>query len=390
MANLKSASTVTVIQGSLHLTRRSDSVIWQAHYRVDGKWFRTSTRKSDSDEAKQAALDLMMETKYRQKFGVPVVTRKFRNVALLASKAMKDDLDAGRGKVIYKHYLGVIENYLIPFFGNHNIDTIDYPKLIEFEGWRRKRIGHEPASSTINTHNAALNRVFDEAVDRGFLMRSKVPSLKNKGKKSERRPTFTLDEYRHLYRFMRGWIKEGRNGKPRMMRQLLRDYVLILANSGARHGTEMYNLRWNHLFIRDGYLGMSIKGKTDRREAVPKTGIIRFFKRIASRDSELSKLPFEEVIKSNKKVFRLADGTETRSLHQTFETLMNDSGLLVDPITGQNRTLYSMRHFAITQWVLGEKVSLHVIAKNCGTSIAMLEKHYSHLVAWDKRKELSE
>lgn len=59
------------------------------------------------------------------------------------------------------------------------------------------------------------------------------------------------------------------------------------------------------------------------------------------------------------------------------------------PITGQNRTLYSMRHFYITQKVLGD-VPFHVIAKQCGTSIPMLEKHYSHIVAWDKRKELSE
>lgn len=343
MANTKSTSTVTMIPGSLNLTRRTDSGIWQAHYKVDGKWFRASTRKDDTDEAKRVALDLMMETKYRQKLGVPVVTRKFRNVAQLAGKAMQDDMDAGRGKVIFKHYIGVIDNYLIPFFGNYNIDTIDYPKLLEFEGWRRKKIGREPASSTINTHNAALNRVFDEAVARGFLTQSKVPNLKNKGKKSERRPAFTLDEYRHLYRFMRGWIKEGRNGKPRMMRQLLRDYVLILANSGARHGTEMYNLRWNHLTMRDGYLVMSIKGKTERREAIPRTGIIRFFKRIASRDKELSNLPFEEVIKTNKKVFRLADGTVTRSLHQTFENLMNDSGLLVDPITGKQLSFCKFR-----------------------------------------------
>lgn len=390
MPNKKASTTVTMIPGNLHLTRRNDSTIWQAHYRVDGKWFRASTKKSIEEEARETALELMMETKFRQKLGFPVVTRRFRNVAELTKKALQDEESAGRGKVIYKHYIGVIDNYLIPFFGNHNIDTIDYSMLTEFNEWRRKRFGKEPAASTINTHNAALNRVFDEAVSRAFLTQSKVPTLTNRGKGSERRPTFTLDEYRHLYRFMRHWVKQGRDGKPRMMRRLLRDYVLILANSGARHGTEMENLRWNHLMIRDGYLVMSVEGKTARREAIPRSGVIRYFKRIAKRDSELGKLPFEEVIKTNKKVFRLENGTETKSLHQTFEKLMIDSGLLVDPITEQNRTLYSMRHFYITQKIMKGNVSLHVIAKNCGTSIPMLEKHYSHLVAWDKRKELVE
>ena len=33
------------------------------------------------------------------------------------------------------------------------------------------------------------------------------------------------------------------------MRHLLRDYVLILANTGIRHGTEADNLRWKHITL---------------------------------------------------------------------------------------------------------------------------------------------
>lgn len=39
------------------------------------------------------------------------------------------------------------------------------------------------------------------------------------------------------------WIKEGKGCKSRWMRELLRDYVLILANTGMRHGTESYGLK---------------------------------------------------------------------------------------------------------------------------------------------------
>ena len=38
------------------------------------------------------------------------------------------------------------------------------------------------------------------------------------------------------------WIKQGKAGKPTDMRYLMRDYVLILANTGMRHGTEALNL----------------------------------------------------------------------------------------------------------------------------------------------------
>jgi len=41
-----------------------------------------------------------------------------------------------------------------------------------------------------------MNRVFDEAVARGFLANKNVPMLVNKGEKSERRPDFTREDVR--------------------------------------------------------------------------------------------------------------------------------------------------------------------------------------------------
>jgi hypothetical protein len=49
-------------------------------------------------------------------------------------------------------------------------------------------MGREPRSSTLNTHNSALNRIFDEAVARGYMNKLQVPVLVNKGRDSVRRP----------------------------------------------------------------------------------------------------------------------------------------------------------------------------------------------------------
>ena len=54
-----------------------------------------------------------------------------------------------------------------------------------------QQMGKEPKASTLNTHNSALNRVFDESVARGFMNKTQVPTLINKGRDSERRPDFT-------------------------------------------------------------------------------------------------------------------------------------------------------------------------------------------------------
>jgi integrase len=44
------------------------------------------------------------------------------------------------------------------------------------------------------------------------------------------------------------------------------------------------------------------------------------------------------------------------------------------------RTLYSQRHTYITWELMAQIVSIDVLARQCGTSIQMIEQHYSHVV----------
>ena len=41
-------------------------------------------------------------------------------------------------------YITAINGYLIPFFGKHNIDSIDYALLNQFDDWRREKLGRVP------------------------------------------------------------------------------------------------------------------------------------------------------------------------------------------------------------------------------------------------------
>ncbi len=77
-------------------------------------------------------------------------------------------------------------------------------------------------------------------------------------------------------------------------------------------------------------------------------------------------------------VFRLCDGSRPTDLHGAFEILLTKAGLLCDA-NGRKRSLYSLRHTYATFQILCSKIDLHLLSKNMGTSIAMLEKHYSHL-----------
>jgi integrase len=298
---------------------------------------------------------------------------------------MQKALAGGQGKKVYRDYIQATNNYLIPYFGAHHIDRINYAMIQQFGLWRAEKMGKEPKASTLNTHNSALNRIFDEALMRSYIAKIQVPILENKGRDAERRPDFGIEEYRKIYRSLRTWIHEGRKGKSRDMRELLRDYILILANTGMRHGTEAQNLRWKNIstFERDerSYVAMYVKGKTKARELIARHSCLIYLKRIHARCRDISAIPFDELIqsKSDLPVFRLSDGTVTNSLNQTFRALMRDLGLLKDNNTGQNRTLYSLRHMYATFQIVYGGLDLHLLATQMGTSIAMIEQHYSHL-----------
>ena len=129
------------------------------------------------------------------------------------------------------------------------------------------------------------------------MNRSHVPVLISKGGDSTRRPDFSADEYRTLIRELPSWIDKGREGKSRDMRHLLRDYVLILANTGIRHGTEADNLRWKHITLfeekGDVFLEMSVRGKTGRRDIICRSGTVNCLKRIQGWCPDVADKSFE-------------------------------------------------------------------------------------------------
>ena len=380
-----STQTVTLLDGDVRLVKRKNSRAWQAAFKIDGRWVRVSTKCRQLDDAKRRARELYVEYQVRQKNGLPVVSKRFADVARLVIAEMDRQLAAGVGKASWRDYKIVLERYFIPYFGDRFVTSITYEELQQFAQWREHKMGHAPKASTLNTHNSALNRVFDEAVARGYMNRTHVPVLINKGRDSQRRPDFRREEYRRMIRSFPSWVDAGREGKSRDMRYLLRDYVLVLANTGIRHGTEAENLRWKHihLFEEGGltFLEMSVSGKTGQRDLICRASTISHLKRIQSRCPDIAGMTFEQLLKAqlDVPVFRLPDGTVSKNLRQTFKLLMKDTGLLKCPRTGQDRTLYSLRHTYATFALLNDGMDVHTLAIQMGTSIGMIERHYSHL-----------
>ena len=411
---------------------RPRSSVWQCRYQVDGKWQRESTKERDLAKAKLVAHDLLVEANVRKKLKAAPITRKFKDIARQAILRMEKAIEDGEANTMYKEYIVIIEKYLITFFGNYKIDSISHQLLEQFSEWREKRMGSEPKHSTVLNHNAALNRVFDEGVYRGYMFEMNRPKLVVEGKKSERRPAFTVEEAGALVANFDSWIEQARADSYEI-RKLLRDLVIILLDTGIRPGTEIYGLTWGQINIvyspsvekikkNKKYIDpneppedddniwinpnstaeISIrKGKTGSRNCIGRSPSVGAFRSIAKRNFGLDlnevikKHPNDKIIKYKEYVSerqsnsqREAKSLEPTSLYKLFDTYLKEHNLLIDPVTNKNRVLYSLRHTYATNALQYDNVDIHTLAIQMGTSVAMIEQHYSHLEAFKVAHQL--
>ena len=411
----KKSTTHVLLNNTLVVYKRERSSIWQCRFNVDGVWQRQSTNTRDYEKAVEVAKEFHIEANYRKKAKLIPIRRYFKDIAKLAILDMQKDLISNKGKVIYKEYIKIIENYLIPILGKMHVDNITYDILEKYEKKREKIMNRIPTRSTVLNHNAALNKVFDKAIQRGFMFQSSKPTLKAYGKLSERRAEFSLDEVRAIKRNFDGWIKKGRSDSKEL-RSLLRDYVAVLLETGARPGKEILNLRWIEVELtykpkkfqtneidEDGNLVDYIQAnptvhlkiaqaKTKPRTANGYVETIQALRRIADRNygkklyeiveekSEDYIFRYKEVVSSRqKKPNRQAKLIKPTSFSKLFETYLKEHKLLIDPITKQKRVLYSLRHTYATLQILYENINPNVLARQMGTSMQMIDKFYSHV-----------
>ena len=275
----------TLLNGSIILSKRARSRLWQMRFKHQGKWIQLSTGEQFRPEADRAAENIYLEAIFKLKHQIPIQTRSFASVAQLTINSLQAALENGQGRSVYKDYIIALNRYLVPYFGKYNMDNIDYEIVKRFDAWRQEKMGKVPTASTVGTHISAINRVFDEGIEPGYVSPHKRPHLFNRGRNGGRRPDFTLDEYRTIIRNLEPWCDAGRIGRTRAMRELLRDYILILINTGMRHGTETANLKWQHIRIerqkgRDTLL-FYVSGKTGGREIVARRICQLYLRRIS-------------------------------------------------------------------------------------------------------------
>ena len=349
-------------------------------------YFRGSTGESNQGRASQVALNKFDELYNKVKSGGTLLGKSFKDL-FNEWKVHYPKVSSESLPQYIEWSINRVGNYPYTFFvderGNPKVDTITTQDFEDYFIYRKnnsvkKGVPYLPSNNTIRKECTLLGQMFSYAFEKGYLpkeLKVKRPSPE----KDSRRPSFTKEEWRKLTTGMRKRVKEGW-GAHKRDRFILNQYVLILANCGVRLG-ELRNIKWSDV-RRETYeedddtvrLIIMVKGKTGIREVVCNKGTEVFFERLYdNRKEELNAHPSPDTF-----VFCHQDGTPIKTMRKAFDSLLDDLKLKTNSM-GKNRTLYSLRHMYAT-FRLSEEVSPYLLAKQMGTSVEMLEKHYGQVV----------
>lgn len=132
------------------------------------------------------------------------------------------------------------------FSGTKSIENVGDKELKNYVNWRRDYYSRQkklprnaklvPTDKTLQWEIMLGKAILKWATELGLRGNKPRPSFSFTPKIKRARPAFELHEYRILWRTMLKRIRDAKNERWKKNRELLRDYVLVLSNSGIRVG----------------------------------------------------------------------------------------------------------------------------------------------------------
>ena len=371
----------TFKDGSIYIYRRPDykKLTWLCRLKIPNMkgYVVRSTKTADEHAAYKFADDLYNQFLVRSLKGEDLNSPNISKV--IDSYIARLEPSASRQSI---HFKILLVKRARPFFQLKTfaeLDTALISRLIDYlvKGSRNGSL----SPNTIRRLYSDFRHFLNWCVEEGYI--SAMPRFPKVVGEQSQRPHFDTKDWAKLTRYLREFVKV-QNGAVRRSRMMLRDYVLVLANTGIRVG-EARTLKWRDVRAvggsdeRPADIVLTVDGKTGVREVVSRSwDIKKSFKRLYDLRMEELATPenAQPEIAADSLIFCHRDGTEIGSFKKSFRTLLKGAGVESDS-RGHARTIYSLRHTYATN-SLQHSVNHYALAKNMGTSVAMLENFYGH------------
>ncbi|AEP10091.1 tyrosine-type recombinase/integrase [Micavibrio aeruginosavorus] len=361
----------TLMGGKLHVYKRENSDVWQCSTYLGGKNRRISTKETSLAKAKDFAEDWYLELFGKHRRGEIKDEKTFKHAADQFLREYEIITEGHRNKEYVKGHSRRLKAHLIPFFGEMGLSEITAGQLQEYRIHRleksTERWGRPPARNTIHQEIVTLRQTLKVALRHNWL--DHLPDFsepyRSSGKISHR-AWFSPEEYKTLYEATRARAKSPLRKRYKWESEQLHDYVLFMANTGLRPDEAM-RLEYRDVVIVDDVatgetiLEISVRGKRGVGYCKSMPGAVK---------------PFERLVKRNNP--QKTDVLFPKTHRQLFNTILDELSLKFDR-EGNRRTAYSLRHTYICMRLM-EGADIYQIAKNCRTSVEMIEKYYaSHI-----------
>lgn len=362
----------TLMGGRLHLYKRPNSRYWQCSTYLGGKNRRLSTKQESLDRATKSAEEWFLDLQVRHRDGPGLKNEKtFRQAAEQFLLEYEVITEGQRNAMYVDGHKRRIAIWLNPFFGDLGLSEVTAGKLQEYRIHRRQagvvKRGKPPARNTMHQEIVTLRQIMKTAIRHGWL--HYLPDFSEpyrSNSKISHRAWFSPEEYRKLYEATRRRAKKPLKKRWKWESEQMHDYVLFMANTGLRPD-EAARLEYRDVSIvhdeatDETILEIEVRGKRGVGYCKSMNGAV---------------LPFQRLKKRNNP--KPTDRLFPRPQRELFNAILDEEELKIDR-EGQRRTAYSLRHTYICLRLM-EGADIYQIAKNCRTSVEMIEKYYaSHI-----------
>ena len=389
-------SSMTVVEGlpsKLKIFKIAGSKYWQMRFYNLGRYTTQSLKTTNIEEAKEFAVQIFQSFVdsgiYIPRTGGYVLDEE-TNQQLLHS-LMEDVLQAEEQKVQrdeIKHASYVmskirLEGLIFDFFKNQPLNKINADVLAEFITFLTRR---NLSASTIQGYMAQTRKLL-KLLCRKEIIKA-VPAFPSLKSQPNSRGAFTLTEYKAILRESKrlrsetftdwgkrnkAWIRSEYHQMPTEMNWLIRFMVYTFVRPG-----DIRQIKNKHIEIIRGtyhYLRLNlpeVKRHSAATVSLPPAVLI-FEKLLAYQQARGYGKPDDYVFfpeESNRRLVLDITGW-------AFNWILKNLGIKAGP-HGADRTLYSLRHTAITfRLIYGGSIDLLTLARNARTSVEMIDKFYA-------------
>ena len=371
-------------------------------------------KRSTKEESKAKAIAYakrFYEDLLRNNHSVPLSTsRSFNRVAHSLQDEHRQKAMSGERNQRFETDLKRQLNFRIkPFFAQYALRDINYEKLGAFVATMRK---DKVSPNTIKRHLVTVRQILKQAIKLNLL--DKMPIFPTVSAKDNPRPWFSEDEYNALKDKSKEVVKTDFAWKGERISIEAHHFITFMVNSFLRP-SDWYGLQRKHIAVqkREGDEPILIisptTSKTINTSIVSMPAAVGVYSELIKFQDEARLKAISEQKKrleherqravGNPRASRKERKQETilkpyddsayvflphiqsRPFAQAimrafFEKIVTEAGLQRSH-GGANRTIYSLRHTAIAFRLLkGENVDLLFLARNCRTSVDMIDRFY--------------